>query len=176
MSPLYHIVRFRWAVLPAWPRASGSVPFVGLAILSKTIAALRCSALPFLLSLIFARSPTDAKPPGDLAGVARGVRRATRPLWVYNCGPSRVGLACLAGDVMHVFTAQLALVSAVSLLLLSRPLATWSPLAITLGCLKALLLLVLRLDKASCLNPVLRHCANTSSVAWRSQALASLPN
>ncbi len=58
-------------------------------------------------------------------------------------------------DVMHVFVAQLAF-SLCGPLAVRRPLATWSPLAITLGCPVALA--VLRLGQSFLTFTVLRHC------------------
>ncbi len=101
--------------------------------------------------LDFARSPTDANlQTHALRALPAGVRRATRlPESSSNCGPSSWScmpckMSCTSSRLSSPF------VSAVPLAV-RRPLATWSLLAITLGCC---LVLVLRLDKASwLLNP-----------------------
>ncbi len=126
----------------------------------------RCSALPFSLSLIFAVADEDAKPlRRALRALPAGVCVALRPtplslqlrailVWV---------LACLARCHARLL-AQLALSLCGLLGFVQSSSPTWSPLAITLGFVP-LLLLVLRLDKAS-LGSSTPYCviaSNTSS-------------
>ncbi len=113
---------------------------VGLPTLSKTnqkqLNALRCfSALPFLLSLIFARSPTDAKPsPGRALPCGRCLQ--VRRRYALRCEsttaghPSRVVVlhACKSHARLHGLLARLFNLCGLLRLRPSRPLATWSPL------------------------------------------------
>ncbi len=77
--------------------------------------------------------PADAKPPDALRGrCPQGDRRYALRCEVYNCGaPSSWRVLHALQDVMRVFTAPLAFVCVLLGLPSSRPLATWSPLAIT---------------------------------------------
>ncbi len=110
----------------------GSVPSVcrPYRVIKKQIQMhSRCSAPILFFVFDFAsRRRTLASRRICLAGVARRVCVATRSA-ESGTGHPRVGLACLAEDVMHVFTAQLAFSLCRSRWLRpSRPLATWSPL------------------------------------------------
>ncbi len=131
----------------------------------------RCSSAPFLV-FDFARSPTDQASDALPCG-PQGVRRATRSAVSLQLRAILVwSLACLA-DVMHVFTAQLAFSLCGPWLRQNRPLATWSPLAITLGrrcsCSSS--------DSTKLLKPQPRIASlrHASSVLDGLQALASLP-
>ncbi len=100
------------------------------------------------LCLDFARSPTDAKPPGlpSRALPPGGVRRylCRSAVKSTTAGHPRVGLACLARCHARLHGSASPSVSAVSPWLRQVVLATWSPLAITLS----VALIDLRLDKS----------------------------
>ncbi len=132
-----------------------TVPFqIDFADLIKTIKsrlnALAVALCLFFDRLIFARSPTDAKPLQThcLAGVARrGVRRAALACGVYGFGPSscRSLLHALARCHARLHVSS-PLVSAVSLSFVSRPRSLWSPLAANS-----------RLSRSLALNPQTRQ-------------------
>ncbi len=179
MSPLYHIVR----VLPSCPRQldrgplDGSVPS-GLpdpikTIKSKAEKATRGLSAPFLYSLIFARSPTDAKRLRRTR-CGRCLRCASR--YALRCEVWLLGQyvmeSCMPCKMSCVFVAQLALVSAVLLeSFVQVVLITWSPLASN----SALSIYIARSSDSTklllSLNYVLRHCIQYVIVVTVSGAL-----
>ncbi len=155
MSPLYHNVRFAGcpASLTGGPL---TVPTLSVGpIKDNQKARLNALAVLGLRSclLILPGRRRTLKPPDACFGVAQ---KQLLPAESTTAGHPRVGLACLA-RCHACLTAQFRL-SLCGLLGLrpSRPLATWSPLAITLVVL--LLLLVLRLTASSLASTLLRHC------------------
>ncbi len=101
MSPLYHIVR---VFLPSCPASltAGLLTvlfqwfqeLIGQKTIVQRLNALRCSPLClFLFVFDFARSPTDAKPPGEPRALPVGASR-----YALRCSPQPApsGLACLA--------------------------------------------------------------------------------
>ncbi len=135
----------------------------------------------FFLSLIFARSPTDAKPPDDCpAGVlSPGVRRAMR-LPRPNQGPSFRSCGVLCGKMSaHVFT-RLSFCLWALWSSWPRPLSfvTWSVSVITLGCPVACR--PQTSTKLSLAPQPSGYCVITSPIRpqllYRSSGAASLPN
>ncbi len=123
----------------------------------------RCLALLFLV-FDFARSPTDAGTPPDACGRCPGVSAARPPGSSQPGHPRRSCMPCKMSRTSSRLSSPLVSVSLASVS--SRPLATWSPLAIILGCPCCFRFVLRPRQKAFwLLTPYCVIASNTSSAA-----------